>query len=220
MEDYSKGKKNYPKILEIDPTSNCMYQCNCCINSNLINRNGLIDRKVLCNVISEFSEMGGEGIIFIGGGEPLMYPDFGKLLEYTYSKKIKIGITTNGFLIDRYLDEIASLASWVRVSMDAATKEIYDNVRPCNFPKAYERVIENIRTLSKVKVGTLGYSFLLIENEEFTNVKEIYDAAILARDCGCDYFEVKPMVDNNHFLYKYSQSFMKELEIQIKKQVK
>ena len=70
-------------------------------------------------------------------------------------------------------------------------------------------------SLQKKKQGILGYSFLIrtkadgeIENPagsnigliNHTNVYEIYDAAKLAKDIGCDYFELKPSYDDFHQL--------------------
>ncbi len=215
LENFLTGNAYYPQIIELDPTSNCMYSCDCCINSDLINRKGTIKRKILINLIDEFAALGGIGIIFIGGGEPLMYPDFGQILTYTYNKNIKIGITTNGFLLDKYIKEISMYSSWTRVSVDAATKNTYDIVRPCKYNDSFERVISNIEKLSKVKKGTLGFSFLLIEDNGYTNVQEISDAAILAKNLGCDYFELKPMVDSNHYLFKYSDVILDKLHDQI-----
>ncbi|MBW4844774.1 MAG: radical SAM protein [Lachnospiraceae bacterium] len=209
--NFSHGNMCIPQIIELDPTSNCNYSCNCCINSDIINKNGFISKNILLKFIDDFAEMGGMGIIFIGGGEPLMYPDFGEILKYVYNKGIKFGITTNGFFIDQYLYEIANYSSWTRISVDAASKKMYDIVRPCKYEKSYERVLKNIDRLSKDKTGVLGFSYLLLEDKGFTNVDEIVKAAKLARDLGCDYFELKPMVDENHFLYRYSKGLLEKL---------
>lgn len=45
------------------------------------------------------------GRINIAGGEPLMYPYLKEIIEYIYSKKIKISIITNGSLLN---DEVLS----------------------------------------------------------------------------------------------------------------
>jgi hypothetical protein len=62
--------------------------------------------------------------------------------------------------------------------------------------------------LAKVKTGLLGYSFLLLSKFSTsgelvsTNSTDIAKAAVLARDIGCDYFEVKPAFDLMHYLQK------------------
>ena len=123
---------------------------------------------------------------------------------------IKIGITTNGLLIDKHMEAIAKFADWTRVSMDAGNPKTFNVVRPNRF----NIICKNISTLSKIKNGKLGYSFLLIENKKlnYSNVSDLFQAAELAKNLGCDYFEYKPMVDENHFLVKYSDEFMNELD--------
>jgi hypothetical protein len=60
--------------------------------------------------------------------------------------------------------------------------------------------------LAKRKRGKLGYSFLILSdvdrNGEMlrSNISEIFTGAALAKDIGCDYFEVKPSFDFHHFL--------------------
>jgi hypothetical protein len=64
--------------------------------------------------------------------------------------------------------------------------------------------------LSKIKRGALGYSFLIMwrrANGLFeTNATEIYQAAKIAKDIGCDYFEYKPFVDPSHYLVPFDES--------------
>jgi hypothetical protein len=75
-----------------------------------------------------------------------------------------------------------------------------------------------MRLLAKSKKGKLGYSFLIQTPADGLNIEsnigEIYDAAILARDIRCDYFEVKPSYQwrngINHALMKHSKVFMEE----------
>lgn len=212
VDNYINKKEVYPKIMELDPTSSCMFSCPDCINSNLVNKKNSFSNKELKRIINEFSSIGGKGIIFIGGGEPLAHPYFGEALKLCAEKNIRVGITTNGFLIDRYVDEIAKNSDWIRVSMDAGTETTFLKVRPNKFPNSFEKILNNMYKLSKVKTGILGYSFLLVENKEFTNIHDLYKAAEIAREIGCDYFEYKPMVDPHHFLYEYSKEFIEELD--------
>lgn len=57
----------------------------------------------------------------------------------------------------------------------------------------------------------------LASGEEYSNVSEIYQAAVLARDIGCDYFEVKPMYDINHFAVSHRERLMEEAKEQIQR---
>jgi MoaA/NifB/PqqE/SkfB family radical SAM enzyme len=61
-----------------------------------------------------------ENIIYISGGEPLLHPDFDKILEYTYQNFRKINVLTNGLLIPTKLDVLSRFKHkiGVQVSME------------------------------------------------------------------------------------------------------
>lgn len=216
LNNFKDGENVFPQIIELDPTTSCMFSCPECISANLLNGKRL-DRKLIYNLIDDFSTVGGKGIIFIGGGEPLMYPRFGELLEYSFNHGIRNGITTNGLLIDKYLEQIANFTEWVRVSIDCSNETSFQIVRPNRSCNSFQRIIDNMKRLSKIKKGILGFSFLLLERDDFENISELFDAAKLAKDIGCDYFEYKPMVDENHFLTSYSKKILNILKKQEEK---
>jgi hypothetical protein len=70
------------------------------------------------------------------------------------------------------------------------------------------KVIANMRRLAADKNGALGYSYLLMHRLNGSgalvdsNFDEIAGAAALARDIGCDYFEIKPAYDMEHYLVR------------------
>lgn len=223
IKQFVNNKKNvYPKIVELDPTSFCMFDCPECINSSLIKKEHSrmqFTYEELYKLINELKMLGIVGIIFIGGGEPLMHPKFADILKLCKKLNIKVGITTNGLLINKHMKAIAEIADWVRVSMDAANEVTFQRIRPNRIPNSFKIICDNIKKLSKIKKGTLGYSFLLVEDLEtgYSNLSDLYEAAKLAKKLNCDYFEYKPMVDSNHFLFNYSKNFLNELYIIEKK---
>lgn len=61
--------------------------------------------------------------IHLFGGEPLVYPDFSKVLEILKKNKFKTSFTTNGLLLSDYIDIICnSGVDQVNISMDFPTK--------------------------------------------------------------------------------------------------
>jgi MoaA/NifB/PqqE/SkfB family radical SAM enzyme len=194
--DWSKGTK-HPLIVELDTTEACDLACPGCISEDLMKtRNRFSDERLL-RLGEEFHEQGVKGVILIGGGEPLAHPAVGKFMNYLGENDIHIGITTNGTFIDRWMDTISKYSNWTRVSMDAGTSELFNVLRPSKSGKSkFDKIVNNMRQLAKVKKGKLGFSFLIRSPADgpgiVSNIHEIYDAAELARDIGCDYFEVKP----------------------------
>lgn len=232
--DWEKGSPT-PFVVEFDPTTICNLACPDCISRDLLNQ-GFISRKRIHELTKEMVDAGVRAVVLIGGGEPLAHPEIGWVIEYFGKNNVHIGITTNGLLIDRYIDCIAEYANWVRVSVDAATSDTFNRIRTSpSGVSMFGKVIENMTNLAKVKSGKLGYSFMIYSEGEFdksdsagtnkgkeksrfipsgldesgfikpdndrpfSNVSEIYQAALLAKEIGCDYYEIKPMYNIHHF---------------------
>lgn len=194
--NWHKGS-NAPLVVEFDTTEVCNLACPGCISEDLVSHQTSFTKERLLEIAKEMYEVGVKAVILIGGGEPLAHPAVGDFIEYLGSHDIHIGITTNGCFIDKYMDVIAKYASWTRVSMDAGTADGFFRVRPAKSGKnEFNHIVSNMRRLGKLKTGKLGYSYLIrTEKDGFglkSNIDELYVAAQLARDIGCDYFEVKP----------------------------
>lgn len=229
------GSSDAPFVVEFDPTSNCNLACPDCISGSLLNQ-GEIDRNRIKPLIAEMIDAGVKAVILIGGGEPMMHRDIGWVIETLGSSGIHIGITTNGLYLKAHLDVTAKYANWVRVSMDAGTDQTFNRIRPSPTGKSlFNNAIRNMEIFSKVKKGILGYSFMVFSEGNYgfkgipitngrsdlaainTNVNEIYVAAKLAKEIGCEYFEVKPMYDVNHFSVIQKNSIADIVEEQIDK---
>jgi MoaA/NifB/PqqE/SkfB family radical SAM enzyme len=202
------GRTSAPWVIELDPTTACNLACPDCISGSLLNKGGF-QRERLRALAKEFVEAGVRAVVLIGGGEPMAHPEFGWIVRYFAEEGVHIGITTNGTLIDRYLDLLAQHVKWLRVSVDAGTDKTFLRFRPApNGQSRFRDVVRNMTALAKKKAGKLGYSFLLLTEfdrdgrEVASNADDIAVAGKLAKDIGCDYFEVKPSFDMNHFLVR------------------
>lgn len=164
-------------------------------------------RARLMSLGVELIEAGVRAVVLIGGGEPLMHPAIGDLIAVLGGAGVQVGLTTNGTLLDRYMQPIAVHTAWTRVSVDAASQETYQRFRPHRGgANVFSQVIAGMRRLARVKQGALGYSFVLLGRYTTSgtltasNYGELFQAARLAKDIGCDYFEVKPEYDLAHRL--------------------
>ncbi len=214
--DWVAGNSS-PFVVELDPTAACDLACPGCISEDLIALGNRFTDQRLMEIGHEFIAAGVRAVILIGGGEPLAHRKVGEFITLMGENDIHIGITTNGTFIDRHMDAISKYSQWTRVSMDAATEGMYSILRPTKGAGAknkFARVVANMRGLARSKKGMLGYSFLIQTAADglgvVNNIGEIYDAARLARDIGCDYFEVKPTYQFRegvaHALMKHSEA--------------
>lgn len=217
--DWSGDSDVGPYVVELDPTAACDLACPGCISEDIIAEGGRFSNSRLLNLVGEFSECGIKAVILIGGGEPLTHPKTSEFIELCGDNDIHVGITTNGTLIHKHINAIARHASWTRVSMDAGSQDLFDKLRPSKSGRsAFRQVISNMENLARVKTGLLGYSYLLqspADGESVVeNLDDLYVAAHLAREIGCDYFEVKPSYawrgDIPHSLMVHDPAFLKE----------
>ena len=119
-------------------------------------------------ILDDCKELGVKAIQLTGGGEPTIHPDFGRVVEEIEKRGFKWGLVTNGVK-----PQDLSSATWVRVSLDAATPETYSMIRsvaPIHFQKACE-------TIAKWKTG-VGF---VITPE---NWREVLSATKLAKALG------------------------------------
>jgi MoaA/NifB/PqqE/SkfB family radical SAM enzyme len=232
-----------PLIVEFDPTTNCNLACPDCISGELLNKDEFSDERVI-TLTKEMVEAGVKGVILIGGGEPMAHSKISEVIQILGENQVSIGITTNGLYLKKYKDVTSKYVDWVRVSVDAATSKTFQRIRPSRTGESlFDSVIKNMEDFAKNKQAhaVLGYSFMVfsegnygfkgvelkndkaknlvsqLRNEIKTNVGEIYQAALLAKNIGCAYFEVKPMYDIHHFSVMQRSEIADVVEEQIDK---
>ncbi|MFF8771838.1 radical SAM protein [Kitasatospora sp. NPDC015120] len=209
-----------PLVVDLDPTTFCDLACPECISGKLLNQ-GRFTPERLAALAEELVSMSVRAVVLIGGGEPLAHRGTRQVLRILGEAGIAVGVVTNGTMIDKNLDELAAYASWVRVSMDAGTSGTYGLFRPDRKGRSvFDKVVANMRLLAGVKTGALGYSFLVMTRQEpdgrvVTNHTEVLQAAELAHDIGCDYFETKAMFDDDHHVIQVSQEILDSVDSQL-----
>jgi MoaA/NifB/PqqE/SkfB family radical SAM enzyme len=211
--DYFNDTLKGPLLVEFDPTTACNFSCPECISGDLLNQSKIPSERIDA-LISEFARAGVRGIIFVGGGEPLAHKCMPGPIVKAHEVGIQVGLTTNGSLISRYMDALANCVAWTRVSIDAGSHKTFAIFRPNKLANPFGSILRQMEELAKRKTGALGFSFLIIQRgtggERITNAHEIFRAAQIAKEIGCDYFEYKPMVDNRHYLVPFDAA-MREL---------
>ncbi|MDH6139960.1 MoaA/NifB/PqqE/SkfB family radical SAM enzyme [Kitasatospora sp. GP30] len=220
--DVAAGAKSAaPLVVDLDPTTFCDLACPECISGKLLNQSRFSPERLLA-LAEELVAMDVRAVILIGGGEPLAHRGTRKVLRTLGEAGIAIGVVTNGTMIRQNLDELARYASWVRVSMDAGSSATYGLFRPDRKgASVFDKVVANMRLLAGAKTGSLGYSFLLMtrrnaDGSTVSNHHEVLRAAELARDIGCDYFELKAMFDDEHHVLDIPADLLGSVEEQLR----
>lgn len=176
-----------PITCEIDLTDGaCNNKCKYCFFNNNSNSNlETIDKNRLFELLVELKKMGVKAIELAGGGEPLMHPDFQEIIDYIDSLNFKFGIVTNGLLLNKYHFNKKNL-EFIRVSLDAATPDVYQVVHGVN---TFDRVINNIESIvNRVNSNKIGIGFLIVPE----NISDIVPAAKLTEKLGCRFIQYRP----------------------------
>ena len=151
--------------------------------------------------------------ICLWGGEPLLYPYINELLYELKKRKCYKGIITNGYYLNKYIDEIIDAdLTYLTVSIDG-DKKTHNSIR--NVSDAYDRAIRNIKILVKEKEKrNIGIDEICI-NINFTilgdNIHNMYEIANLGKDIGCKSITYNfPIIMNSVACEKFSMLWQKK----------
>jgi SynChlorMet cassette radical SAM/SPASM protein ScmF len=164
-------------------TKGCNLACQHCWLSPTFQRNGStgghLDYDLLALAIDEGSPLG-LNHVKLTGGEPLLHPDFVRIVDLLKEKGQSLTIETNGTLLTRplarYLKDNSTLNS-ISVSVDGAEPETHDAFR--GVEGCFDQACQGIRYLVEV-----GYTPQVIMSLHAGNVGEIEALVRLAEELG------------------------------------
>lgn len=199
IEMMRSGEHVSPIQVQLVPTNRCNHNCIQCayhIDGMPSNQQFTLRDEIhydkLIEIVNDCKDMGVQGIQLTGGGEPTIHPQITQLMEYiTHDGLIKLSLVTNAErLSDDMIDILVKHGSWVRISLDAGTKETHSKYRQVS-KKSFYKVIGNIERLVKHRDDensdlVIGVGFVVND----CNYKEIYTAGELARNIGVDNFRI------------------------------
>gem|GEM_PF-3152034 len=180
-----------PITAEIDPSNRCNYKCPKCAG-NRSNPNEEISVDDMMYIVGEVSDFL-KGIVFTGGGEPLINPGTPEAISYARSRGMDVGLITNGSLFDQVdRQRILSDCSLIRISIDGLYPEHYAERMKTN-AEDYFRVWDNVKSLAetKSKKGSdcvIGVAYLT----EDENTEQLGGFALRGKEAGADYVEFRP----------------------------
>ena len=139
-------------------TNACNFRCPYCqgVQENL---RGTIPLKSAQQMLSYLVDEGLKNVRF-SGDEPLLYPNLGELVTYCKSHSVeRIAISTNGSaLLEKYLELIEFGVNDFSISLDSSCCSV--GTKLCGaVPGAWDRVVDNIREISKLAYVTVGMVF-------------------------------------------------------------
>jgi radical SAM protein with 4Fe4S-binding SPASM domain len=191
--DMEKLKKVYPIYVEISPVGACNHRCTFCAVDYIGYQNIRWETDILKKRLSEMAKLGIKSVMFAGEGEPLLHKELDSIIEHCAQVGIDSSITTNFTMLnEKNVDKILQYSSWIKISINAGTKETYAQVHRTK-ESDFDKVIENMKLAVKTKKEnqyncTLGAQMLLLPE----NKDEVTTLVQICKEIGLDYVVIKP----------------------------
>ncbi len=149
---------------------NCMHCGSSCLNTNA----SYLDYEVISRTLTEVADRYDVKniMICVTGGEPLLHPDFIRVISKSHELGFSVGITTNGTLID---DQMANKLleaglDTVSISIDGLEKT-HDAFRRC--PGAFRKAMNGVHALKRV--GIEPQAITVVHGNNIAQLEEIYN---------------------------------------------
>ena len=180
-----KSEKYVPLVMSWNVTRECNMKCShCYINATeekLANELSTQEGKDLMDQICQVSKP----LLILSGGEPLLRPDIYELIKYGASKGLKMGLGSNGSLIDDIVAtklKAAGIAT-VSISLDSNIPAQHDEFR--GVAGSWEKAVNACKILRKNNILVQVNTTLTHEN-----YNQIDDIMSLAEEIGVENFHL------------------------------
>ena len=115
----------YPIHLQLIITNKCNLKCPYC-SCGECDRSQEMEMDFFVETMDKFVSRGLQSVTITGGGEPLMHPRFGDMVDYFQAKAVCIGMSTNGALSRKWPVDTFHKFEWIRVSFDNHRESLPD----------------------------------------------------------------------------------------------
>lgn len=199
-ESLDKLKGPWRITFDTNPDS-CNLRCIMCEENSIYNKdrgkrqNRIMDFNIIQRVIASAAQFGLKEIIPSTMGEPLLYPDFEKLIGIVKEHNLKLNITTNGTFpklgVEKWAELILPIASDVKISINGATKATAESIMTgLNFENQLLNITKLIEIRNEMRAGkinnpTITFQVTFIEK----NLKELEMLLKMAIEKGADRFK-------------------------------
>lgn len=191
------GKKkllSYPKHVQLEPTNRCNQKCIMCPRNEPdydvpFGDMSFENYKKILNEIPFMTDLQLNGL-----GEPLLHPQFFDMVKEAKKRNISVSINTNLALIDSAAKAnqlVASGLDVLKISMDTADAQIYNDIRQSN---TFNKVIQAIKLVVQARNGRhtkprIWFNSIIMQK----NYKQLGDILKLGEQLGIDLVRFKPV---------------------------
>ena len=150
-------KHNY---LRVSITDSCNFRCLYCMPEEPLSAtpsSKMMSADEVFGISKIFVDSFGISKIRITGGEPLVRRDFSEIITKLATLNVKLGITTNGVILDKYFDlfEETHIRD-LNISIDSLDRERFKSITKRDlYPKVWENILQSIERGFNVKLNAV-----------------------------------------------------------------
>jgi len=185
---------NLPEEIQIELTTRCNLNCPWCGRKQTKDKSAVIDKIKLKEFIKTLK--GIKKVRFVGGGEPLLYPDLVEIIRFGKRYIPNVSLTTNGVLLDKKIisELVESGLSDIAVSLDGTDKKTCYKTKGTDL----NQIVKNVKTLRQISNLPIEI-WAVVSKENLESLKSIPE---LAKSLGASYIQFDHMdeiVSSNPF---------------------
>src|SRR2546426_1712797 len=158
-------------------TEHCNLRCPHCIRDDVTTVRSL-DAGLIESVLDQAIALYGAVVVSLTGGEPLLHPEFDRLVELFADRRVPYRFVSNGWHVRRLMPQFDRCPPQaVRLSLSGATQQVHDAERGRG---SFRRVLLAVALMTSRRIPAA--LSIVIDRRDRHQVRE---AADLAEDLGC-----------------------------------
>src|SRR5207253_7957454 len=159
-------------------TQHCNLRCPHCIRDDVTTVHSL-DPDLVDAVVGDALGLVGDVTVSLTGGEPLLHPQFDRIIERVATRGVPYRFVSNGWHLKRIMPVLDRYpAEAVRLSLSGATEAVHDAERGRG---SFRRVLLGVALLTSRRIPTV--LSIVIDRRDRHQVRE---AVTLAQGLGCN----------------------------------
>lgn len=165
-----KGNKHYPLVLMLEPLFRCNLACAGC--GKIQYPEHILNKRLTAEQCLQAADECGAPMVSIPGGEPLIHPEIGEIVEGLVARKKYIYLCTNALLLKRKID-LFKPSKYLTFSIHMDGLEEEHDVAVCRdgtYKTAIEGIKEAVARGFRVTTNTTLFS-----GAEPARVREFFD---------------------------------------------
>ena len=159
---------NLPIYIYLELNNSCNLRCKFCSVSN--KQNNYVEFSLIKKIMDELVSNNIFDVYYTGG-EPLLHPDFDKIVKYASKLGIRQTLLTNGILLDKHKSILNNIMC-VCISLHGS-KQMHNELTSSD---CYDKVISNIKLTKKYTNVKINYT-VISDNQKMDEMINVLEFA-------------------------------------------